>query len=126
MNTVIKRSIILVLLIAILLVTFAPYVQAGILSDAQTWINKGQGAHSEITPKAKEEVNKISGLLFGIGSLIAIIATIMLGIKYLLVSSSDSKAEVKKKALIVLVGVILLFGSVTIWRVLVDILSSAT
>lgn len=55
--------------------------------------------------------NAILGILQYIGAAVAIIATFILGMKYMY-SSPDEKAEIKKKLIPYIIGGILVFGAV--------------
>lgn len=128
MKNVIKNIMIVLLIIIVLLVTFAPYVHAGILSDASSFLDKGSNGStkSKISSTAKGLISNLTGILFALCVLIAIIATSVLGISFITASSSENRAEVKKKAMVVAIGVFVLFASTFIWKVVVDALSSAT
>lgn len=54
--------------------------------------------------------NKVVGALFVVGTFIAVIMTMAVGIKYMM-SSVEEKAEYKKTAVIYITGAILIFGS---------------
>lgn len=54
--------------------------------------------------------NKVVGALFIVGTFIAVIMTMAVGIKYMM-SSVEEKAEYKKTAVIYITGAILIFGS---------------
>ena len=118
----------IVLITLISLTILSPYVNAGIFDTAQSWLSTGSGGKvsSTIQTTANNKVGELAGILFSIGVLVAIIATVVLGIKFMTASTSDQKAEIKKKAIIVAIGVFVLFASLLIWQVVVGALSSAT
>lgn len=60
--------------------------------------------------------NSILGILQYIGAAVAIIATLILGMKYMY-SSPDEKAEVKKKLIPYIIGGILVFGAVQLVKI---------
>ena len=112
----------------IIIIALSPCVHAGIFDTAASWLSVGsQGkVTSGIESTANSTVGDLAGILFAIGVLIAIVATVILGIKFMTASASEQKAEVKKKAIIVAVGVFVLFASLLIWQVVIGALSSAT
>ena len=61
-------------------------------------------------------INTIIGLLQVAGTGISVITVTMLGIKYLMASVSD-KAEIKKQAVPIVIGCVLLFGAVNIMAI---------
>lgn len=60
-----------------------------------------------------KSINNVIGIIQFTGSGIAIITVTILGIKYILASPAD-KADVKKSVLPIIIGCILLFGSVNL------------
>ena len=64
-----------------------------------------------------DKVNTISGKVIGVvqvvGTTIAVIMLIMLGVKYVM-AAPDEKAEIKKSALIYVVAAIFIFGATNI------------
>lgn len=103
-------------------------VKASLWSDAQNWLSIGENgdALSSNLANANTEASNLAGILFGIGLGIAFIVLAALGISYFLASSADSKSEIKQKTIVVIVGIVLLVGSLLIWRTIVGTLSSIT
>lgn len=60
--------------------------------------------------------NSILGILQYVGAAVSIIATLILGMKYMY-SSPDEKAEVKKKLIPYIIGGILVFGAVQLVKI---------
>lgn len=103
-------------------------VKASLWSDAQNWLSIGENGET-LSPNlanANAEASNLAGLLFGVGLGIAFIVLAALGISYFLASSADSKSEIKQKTIVVIVGIVLLVGSLLIWRTIVGTLSSVT
>ena len=71
----------------------------------------------------KTMINTIIGVFQAFGTAILVAAVLMLGIKYMLASSQD-KADLKKQAVPILTGCILLFAATTIAKIIADIGSS--
>lgn len=72
-------------------------------------------------------ITAMSGIvdfLWGLGLLIVFIATIVLGIKYMLVSP-DEKSRVKQATTPYIIGVVIIFGAVTIWKLVIDLLEGS-
>lgn len=103
-----------------------PHVNAGIVSTGEEWLAAGKQGNIDLGKNIADKVSDLSGLLFALGIAIAVIVTAILGIQFMLTASSDSKADVKKKAIIVAVGICVLVASVSIWQIIVGVLSSTT
>jgi hypothetical protein len=112
--------------IIIFLNIFANYSHAGIWSTGESWLQKGSSTTVIDTTKSgfQSSVNELSGLLFGMGVVIAVIVVAILGVKYMIASSMEERANIKKTSIIVLVGLLVLFGSFKIWEIVVNLLSS--
>ena len=128
MKNVLKSITCILLLSIILLNLFTPYVHAGIgdiWGDAQNFLSLGN-ANKHDSSSSNPAIQALSTIVYSLGVIIAISATIILGIQYMIASSSESKSNVKKKAITVVIGVLLLFASGTIWQLVVGTLSSST
>lgn len=126
MKKIIIRIFILMVIIFNLISTTV--VQASLWSDAKDWLSLGEngGTLAPDLTNANTEASNLAGLLFGIGLGIAFIVLAALGVSYLLASSADSKSEIKQKTIVVIVGIVILVGSLFIWRTIVGTLSSGT
>lgn len=76
-----------------------------------------------IDTKGTDKIKTISGNVIGIvqvvGTAIAVVMLIVLGIKYVIAAPSE-KAEIKKSAFIYVVAAVLLFGAVNILAMIQD------
>lgn len=59
--------------------------------------------------------------LWGLGLLVVMISTVVLGIKYMLVLP-DEKSRIKQATTPYVIGVIIIFGALTIWKFIIQIL----
>ena len=128
-----KKVVIKIMILMIVIFNFISFipiheVQASLWSDAQSWLSLGAGENPVASgfESAKTEVSQLAGTLFGIGLGLAFIALAALGISYFFASTSDAKSEIKQKTIIVLIGIFVVLGSLTIWRIIVGTLSSGT
>lgn len=124
-----KRRIYRILIMIIIIIGLTTsYVKASLWTDAQDWLEKGEeySTLADNTNNAMNRFSELSGLLFGIGFGIGLIALVALGISYLLASSSETKSEIKQKTIVVAIGLGVLLGSLSIWRIVVGVLSSGT
>lgn len=104
-----KNLIIAIILILIILVpTFS-------FATVDTIISGMGGVKDDLsdTGGIGKVINIIIGLLQVAGSGISVIVVTMLGIKYIL-ASVEEKAEIKKQAVPIVIGCVLLFGAVNL------------
>lgn len=124
-----KRRIYKILIMIIIMMGLTTScVKASLWTDAKGWLEKGE-EYSTLSPNttdAMDSFSDLAGLLFGIGFGVGLVALLALGISYFLASSSETKSEIKQKTIVVVIGLGLLLGSLSIWRIVVGILSSGT
>ena len=93
-----------------------------VTSSADAFLQKG--VYEQIP---EEKIQNISGVVYSvlltIGIIIAAIVGAMLGIKFI-TSGLDGRAEVKQMLLPYGIGVVVLFGAFTIWKVVLTILQN--
>ncbi len=118
-------------IISILLLAVAISLLCSIYVYAEdTGISDVIGAMGETSEMASAEngfgkiINIIIGIIQVAGTGIALIAILILGIKYLLTSPSE-KAETKKSILPIIIGCILLFGAVNLMSTLYNFTQSS-
>lgn len=112
MKTSIK--IVSILMIAMMLImtttpVFAKTTDIGVTADTT----------SIDTTKVKSLAGKILGFLQVIGGIAAVIIVAIFGIKYMM-GSLEEKAEYKKSFVPLIVGIVVLYGAVTIANILVN------
>ena len=64
--------------------------------------------------------NLISNILIGIGAAIAVIYSVILGIKYMF-GAMEEKAEIKESIIPFVIGCMVLFGAFAIWKIVVNV-----
>jgi len=97
------------------------YASDGIVETGKDWIKTGESGSTFKIDPSSIGLNQIAGLLQGIGILLAVGIGIILGIVFIF-SSAEGKAEIKKIFMPYLIGVIIVVGALTIWRVSIAIL----
>jgi len=80
--------------------------------------------NTKINPAAKTQFEYVLDFLWGLGLLTILISTIVLGAKYMLVSPGE-KSKIKQATYPYAIGVIIIFGATTIWKLLIDILDGS-
>ena len=110
-----KKSIkiVSILMIAMMLVMTTTPVFAA--NDIGVTADTNSVAKDKITPLA----GKILGFLQVVGGIAAVIIVAIFGIKYML-GSLEEKAEYKKSFVPLIVGIVVLYGAVTIANILVN------
>lgn len=96
-----------------------------IVDEGKGFIEAGKtGAEEKITWKnLKNMSDTLYNILLVIGIIIAFIVGGILGIKFL-TSSVEGKAEIKAMLVPYIIGCVVVFGSFTIWKIVVEILQS--
>lgn len=92
-----------------------------IKSRADDWISTGEANPTLDTSATKSGFEEIAGLLWGLGIFIAVAVGIIVGIKFML-SAPQEKAEFKESLAPYIVGVVLIVGALTIWKIAISIL----
>lgn len=120
----VRKIIKIAIILIIFLNLFVSHSNAGIWSTGKDWLVQGENSDEIDISQAIGKINEISGLLWGIGIVVAVVAVAILGVSFIIASGSEEKANIKKKAITVAIGLLVLFGSVTIWQIVVNLLSS--
>lgn len=96
-----------------------------IIDEGNKFIEVGEkDSNDKIRP---ENLKKLSDTLYSIlvsvGVVIAVIVGLVLGIKFIM-GGIEEKAELKAMIIPYIIGCVVLFGSFTIWKIVVNILQS--
>lgn len=85
-----------------------------------TGVEQNGGGDITMDADAKVYFSQLIDFLWGLGLLTVFIATVIIGIKYMLVLPNE-RSRVKQATTPYVIGVIIIFGAVTIWKFLIDI-----
>lgn len=102
---------------------FAETSLGDIISGGDYFYNAGQDENIFNEEEIKKGTSELFFIALGIGIAIAIIVGIILGIQ-LITSGTEGQAKVKEKLLPYVVGCIIIFGGIGIWRAVVSIVES--
>jgi len=92
-----------------------------IFSDGKAFLQEGKPIDETInTTELEDTSDYIYNALLAFAIMVAIIVAMVLGIQFM-VASADEKAKVKEALLPFVVGCIVVFGSFTIWKIVVNI-----
>lgn len=72
----------------------------------------------------KSNFKEIIDFLWGIGLLVIFVSTVVLGIKYMLVLPNE-KSRLKQATTPYIVGVVIIFGALTIWKFVIMVLDGS-
>ena len=110
-----------ILIIFFLSISIKPvYADEGvsdIVSGADEFVESGGNTRVDEV-KLKNFSNTMANTLLNIGVAVAVIYSVVLGIKYM-IGSMEEKAEIKESIIPFIIGCIVLFGSFTIWKIAV-------
>lgn len=126
-------KIMYVLLIILIVFTITCESNAtGFWNKAKDWIDTGVKGKSESSLStttsmenvAKTEFQKVIDFIWGLGLLTIFICTVILGIKYMFVPPGE-KSKIKQATTPYVIGVVIIFGAVTIWKFIIDLLNGS-
>ncbi len=94
---------------------------AEVFSSGKAFLKEGSDIDETINTTALQETSDtIYNTLLGIAIMVAIIVAMVLGIQFM-VASADEKAKVKEALMPFVVGCVVVFGSFTIWKIVVNV-----
>ncbi len=100
--------------------TEAPRTILDAIKDATQFLRGGKGQSSGNF--TQDALDGIFNALFIVGSLLTIIIGGILGIKFM-VASAEEKAKIKESMIPYVLGCVVIFGAVGIWKLVVSILN---
>ena len=112
-------SIVFIILFSINSFSYA----SNITSDAKSFIESANKSGS--TDSMKGGINDIAGVLTGIGVALVVIVGVVLGIQFMM-GGMEEQAKIKEALIPYAIGSIVIFGALGIWKIVVDILNTAT
>ena len=92
-----------------------------IINRGDNFVNQGDPNNVIVEDNVKDVSEGIFAIVLVIGIIVAIIATIIIGMQFVTASVAE-KAQLKEKLIPLLVGAAIIFGAVAIWRLVVNIL----
>lgn len=132
-----KKKIVLILLVFYMIFFGYSQVLAGdtVTDTGKEWLKLGEdeipkekglaGMLDKLFGNGKKNNNQgfegLAGLLMGLGIFVVAIVGVILGIR-LMFTQPDQKARAQEALVIYIVGAVIIFGAVGIWRLLITIL----
>lgn len=126
MKKVCKIVLIFLIILNLYAITFNVLAAPGdIWQIGEDFLDLGSGGYSKFDAEdANEAFAYIVDFLWGLGLLVVFISTVVLGIKYMLVNPNE-KSRVKQATTPYIIGVVIIFGALTIWKLVIDILEGS-
>ncbi len=112
-----KKTVIKILSTVLMVVMIAMTLQNVVLADVPDPSTIGGDTSGTTATKFNSILNTVLGIVQVIGVAIAVIMLIVLAIKYISAAPND-KAEIKKHAVVYIVGAVVLFGATGILQII--------
>ena len=84
----------------------------------------GSGMDNFNSATVNSSIEGLVDFLWGLGLLVVFASTIVLGIKYMLVNPNE-KSRIKQATTPYIIGVVIIFGALTIWKLIISILEGS-
>lgn len=131
MKKILKIAIAFIVIITCL---FVPITEANSIWDiGKEFLDIGANVNETIMDselgrfdktKAINGFVRIIDFLLGIGLMVVFVVTIVLGMRYMSVSPNE-KSRIKQATTPYIIGTVIVFGAVTIWRIVIQILEGS-
>lgn len=96
------------------------------VQQGKDFINTGSKGNTINVDDAKNALMPVGQTLVAIASVILVVVTIVMGIKWMLCESADEKAKLKTQLIGLTVSVIVIFGAQIIWATVLSFMQTAT
>ena len=121
----------IILLVAVFLFILSPDIYAGMPNadqlhrEAQSFVENGkQNAKIDVN-KIAEIIKPLASLLLGIGSVVLVVVTAIMGVKYMS-ATPETRGKLKTQLIGIAVSAVVLFGAYGIWSISYTVLSNLT
>ena len=129
-NKKLKMAMSILTILLCLFMFFSTETQAnnidGWIQNGNEFIQKGQSKNPINTNEVKNAVIPIGQALVAIATVVLVVITVVMGIKYMMCTSSDEKAKLKTQLIGLVVSTIVIFGAQTIWALLYKFMIDVT
>lgn len=114
------------------LIVFSPKVEAS--NNINQWIETGnnfinngsKGENGLNTNAMRDAVMPIAQALVAIATVVLLVVTVVMGIKYMLTGSPEEKAKLKTQLIGLVVSIIVIFGAQIIWAAIYNFMINLT
>lgn len=131
MNKKIFNILSIILLIIAILFVLSPNIYASmpnadeLQSQASDFIDKGQQNAKIDVNKISEIMKPLASLLLGIGTVVLVVVTALMGVKYM-AANPETRAKLKTQLIGVAISAVVLFGAYGIWSIAYTIMNELT
>ena len=91
-------------------------------SQADQFINKGKSFGESKTNEITNIMLPIGQFMVGVGVIVLVIVTIIMGIKFMTASDPNTQATLKKQLIGLVVSVIVILGAYGIWKLVYTVM----
>lgn len=128
---VLKNIVNIICILIILLCVFTTFSYAtdspdDWLQQGKDFINTGSKGNTINVNDAKNALIPVGQALVAIASVILVVVTVVMGIKWMLCESAEEKAKLKTQLIGLTVSVIVIFGAQIIWSMVYSFMQTAT
>lgn len=114
-------SILIILFISNIFCLSLSNAMSNIIKDGKDFLKAGNNIDETINQTAMQDTsNTIYNILLTIAIILAVIIAMIIGIQFM-IASADEKAKVKEALIPFVIGCIVVFGSFTIWKIVISI-----
>lgn len=129
-NKKLKIAIRLIIICLCLFMIFSTEAQAnnidGWISEGDKFIEQGQKKNPISTSQIKNAVIPIGQALVAIATVVLVVVTVIMGIKYMTSGSADEKAKLKTQLIGLVVSTVVIFGAQGIWALIYKFMINVT
>lgn len=95
-------------------------------SQADTFINKGKSGNVVNENEIAKIIAPIARFLVGVGAIVVVIVTILMGFKYMTAADPNTQAQIKKQMLGLVISAVVIFGAYGIWTFVYNFMENIT
>lgn len=128
MKRICKIIFIVFIMISLYSAVYTVQAEPQIFKDAKSFLSAGDGEgiiegwFSGLGDGLmRNKFSELLGVLWGIGLLVIFVSTVVLGIKYMMVNPNE-RSQIKQATSPYIIGVVIIFGAVTIWKFIIELL----
>ena len=115
-----KSKKIMLRVIPIVVLMLVVIVTSNVFAAASSLISPNLGSSSTNIKTVNDTANKIWGTVTLILQIAAVAAVVFAGVRYMF-ASADTKADIKKQMIILVIGAVLVFGATTVINFIVTV-----
>lgn len=91
--------------------------------DAKNFLDRGQEEQPITTQDAIEAFLPVGRILVGIATIVLVVVGLIFGVKYMIAGAND-KAQLKQKLIYYIISIVLVYGAVGIFTLIVNVMNA--